>query len=98
MKLKNPFSLRIRLLYMDVWSCWLCGLNGQNRGGLSIHHIRGRISASIFNSSLLCGYCHEHMGHSEEEERMIFLITLKWIYNIKYMPLPEDYEFLRDEE
>lgn len=94
MQLQNPFPLTVRLLYLDCWRCWLCGENGQRNGGLEIHHIMGRISASAFNSSCLCKKCHGHMGHSQEEEQKLFLITLKYLKGICYNPIQEDYDFL----
>jgi len=94
MKLAFPFSFEVRLLYLNCWKCWLCGENGQRKGGLEIHHILGRISDSAFNSSCLCKECHSHMGHSQEEECKLFLITLKYLYDMKYQPCEKDYDFL----
>lgn len=96
MKLANPFPTEVRELYRDCWKCSLCGCNGQNRGGLSLHHILGRISGSAFNCSILCGYCHEHMNHNQEEEQKLFNITLQYLYEITYQPTEKDYQFLRD--
>lgn len=35
------------------------------------------------------------MGHSQEEECKLFLITLEYLYDIEYKPTEKDYEFLR---
>ncbi|MBX4188189.1 MAG: hypothetical protein KW793_03595 [Candidatus Doudnabacteria bacterium] len=34
------------------------------------------------------------MGHSQEEERQLFALTLKFLYDIEYIPTKDDYEFL----
>lgn len=94
MKLQNPFDLRVRLLYLDCWKCWFCGQNGQQSGGLEIHHITGRDSKSAFNSSCLCKDCHNHIGHSQEEEQKLFLITIEYLYNLEYVPIQEDFEHI----
>lgn len=94
MELKNPFPLEVRNLYLDCWECWLCGCNGVNRGGLEIHHIWGRVSASALNSSCLCGYCHKRMGHSREEHQKLFRKTLQFLWSLHYSLLPVDNEFL----
>lgn len=93
--LQYPFSLIVRLLYLDCWECWICGENGAQNGGLEIHHILGRTSDSAFNSSCLCKKCHEHICHSQDEERSLFLITLKYLYSISYVPVNKDLEFLK---
>lgn len=98
MLLSNPFPLEVRLLYLGHWRCFLCGSNGWERGGLEIHHILGRISGSAFNSSCLCNYCHSHMGHSQEENRKIFLKTLEFLFNKEYIIKEEDIVFLRENE
>lgn len=94
MKLSFPFPIEVRKLYLDCWKCWLCGENGQRKGGLEIHHVLGRVSDSAFNSSVLCKDCHSHMGHSQEEECKLFLITLQYLYEIDYKPKTPDYDFL----
>ena len=96
MKLDNPFPLEVRLLYLGWWKCFLCGGNGWNRGGLSIHHILGRVSDSAFNSSCLCGYCHGHMGHSDEEQKKLFMLTLDFLLMKKFIPKEEDMQFLAE--
>lgn len=96
MFLNNPFSLDTRLLYLGVWYCWICGGNGQNKGGLELHHIVGRSSNSPLNSALLCHECHSHMGHSQEEERALFLKTLRFLRSIKYQLTSQDMYFMED--
>lgn len=54
----------------------------------------GRVDDSAFNSSCLCGECHGHMGHSQEEEQKIFLLTLQFLKSIDYVPVENDYSFL----
>lgn len=98
MNLKNPFSQRTRSLYIGVWYCWICGGNGTQNGGLELHHIMGRNSASAFNSALLCHGCHEKMCHNQEEERMLFLITLKFLLEMRYIPTEEDVKFITENE
>lgn len=94
MQLQNPFTLSTRLLYIDCWQCWMCGGNGQDVGGLEIHHITGRDSNSAFNSSCLCKKCHTTIEHTHEREAELFLKTLMYLYNIEYMPTTKDYAFL----
>ena len=96
MKLNNPFTEKVRSLYLGHWVCFLCGANGWNRGGLEIHHILGRISDSAFNSSCLCGACHKHMGHSREEHQKIFYQTIQFLKKQEFKPEEEDYLFLRE--
>ena len=36
------------------------------------------------------------MGHSQEEEQKIFFITLKYLKDICYNPIQEDYDFLSE--
>lgn len=95
MKLRNPFPLKVRLLYIDCWTCWQCEENGQRNGGLEIHHITGRDSDSAFNSSCLCKKCHEHIEHTQEREAELFLKTLKYLYNLQYVPIQEDFDFIK---
>lgn len=96
MQLQNPFPFEVRKLYLDCWTCWICGANGQQRGGLEIHHITGRDSDSAFNSSCLCHYCHEKVLHTQEVESMLFLKTLKYLKGIEYVPIQKDLDFLRE--
>src|ERR1035437_836633 len=99
MKLNNPFPDEVRWLFAGVWKCWLGGCNGQDRGGLEIHHIYGRVSDSAFNASVLCGKCHGHVGHSLEEHRGLFLTTLHYLRDLAnrgiFQVSPKDVAFLR---
>jgi hypothetical protein len=36
------------------------------------------------------------MGHSQEEEQELFLITLEYLFNIHYVPVEGDYIFLKE--
>lgn len=94
MQLKNPFSNDTRNIYLYTWTCWVCGGNGVNRGGLALHHIYGRISASPLNSSLVCGYCHVHMGHSMDEQHNLLRKTINFLSKEGYKLKPIDDEFL----
>lgn len=98
MKLQNPFPQRVRLLYLNWWTCFLCGENGQRSGGLEIHHILGRVSACAFNSSCLCKRCHAHIGHTENEHGRIFLRTMQFLFSQHYQPIKEDLEFFKKHE
>jgi hypothetical protein len=94
MKLRNNFTIDTRKLYIDWWECFLCGGNGQNCGGLEIHHILSRVSNSPFNSSCLCIGCHKKVGHSQEEHKTIFKKTLLFLEIKQYKATQEDYKFL----
>lgn len=96
MKLANPFSSRVRLLYLYAYSCIECGSNGNGRGGLELNHIVGRESASAFNASLLCHECHSHIGHTQEEHRRLFVKNLEWLLSQNYVPTEEDWDFIRN--
>ncbi len=99
MKLEHSFPTKVRALYMYTYQCYLCGGNGVNRGGLQIHHICGRkvgeeYLSSVFNSSLLCGECHEHVTHSAEERLYLFTRTVQLCYQEHYNPTEDDYKFV----
>ncbi len=96
MFLRNNFDYKIKSLYIGVYRCWICGSNGNDRGGLDIHHILGRISNSALNSSLLCGYCHSHIKHTKTEESFLFLETVKFLISCKYQLTKKDYKFVRE--
>lgn len=87
MKLKNNFSQDTREMFRDCWECWTCGENGQQSGGLEIHHITGRNSKATINASVLCKKCHIQINHNRFEEQDLTLKTLKYLkqrcYNIK---------------
>ncbi len=95
MILKNPFLLRVRVLYAYNYECWECGQNGTQTGGMSLHHIVGRSSASAFNSAPVCGKCHTHMGHTVKEQRFLFDKTQQYLLKEKYEPVEEDWDFIR---
>jgi len=95
MKLSNPFSVDTRLLFDDIFWCYLCGENGSDCGGLELNHITGRDSASPFNASVLCKCCHEHVGHTQEEEQKLFHITQRVLYTKQYRPTEEDMIFIQ---
>lgn len=96
MKLRNQFPFVVRNLYLDCYECWMCGSNGNGRGGLEIHHVTGRDSAAAFNSSCLCHFCHENIEHTNDREAELFLRTLKHLYDIEYRPTDDDFNFLKD--
>lgn len=93
--LQYPFPMRVRLLYLDCWKCWVCGKNGAEDGGLEIHHILGRVSDSALNSSCLCKKCHERISHNAEEERALFLKTLKYLFDLSYALVQNDLDFVK---
>jgi hypothetical protein len=80
MILSNPFPLKVRVLFMDCYACWVCGGNGNNAGGTEMHHIFGRVSGSACNCAVVCGRCHSHMGHGIEERLFLFKKTLVFLY------------------
>ncbi len=93
--LNNPFPLEVRLLYLyNNYECWLCGKNGSNCGGMELHHIWGRISASALNSAPLCKGCHVHIGHTREEHQTLLRKTIRFLLSQGYKLLPVDHEFL----
>jgi hypothetical protein len=94
MKLKNKFSDETRALYLDKWDCDICGTNGQDRGGLELHHIFARVSDSPLNSSLLCNCCHSKMGHAIEEEQRLLRSTINYLSSNGYVLNDSDGEFL----
>lgn len=94
MILRNPFPLEVRLLFVDCWSCWLCGANGWNRGGLELHHIWGRISSSALNGAVLCGECHKHIKHTKEEHHRLLRKTILFLTDRSYRLVENDNNFL----
>lgn len=91
MKLKNPFSLETKLLFIDHQFCMVCLSNNMPE----LHHIAGRISDSPLNAIVLCHECHSKCGHSENEEVRFFKITLKHLMRIMYTITCYDYEFIK---
>jgi len=62
--------------------------------GLEIHHITGRDSASPLNSFVICKDCHAQVGHTQDEERHFFEITLRYLLGQKYKLTDTDVEFM----
>jgi hypothetical protein len=93
MSLKNDFGTQTRLLYCDLWECWICGCNGTNRGGLELHHIKGRESRSPLNAAPLCHYCHEHMNHNDKEEIFLLGKTIRILLKLNYKFEEDDLAF-----
>lgn len=80
MKLQNPFSVEKREVFRDAqYCCWECGGNGSKTGGTELHHIRSRVSSSVFNGAVLCKRCHSMVGHSQEEEKKYLIKTFQYI-------------------
>jgi len=96
MYLKNPFTSDTRLLFIGVWSCWKCGRNGTDRGGLELHHIVGRSSSSPLNAALLCHECHVTILHTQEEEAALFFKTMRFLKAINYQLTSQDMYFIED--
>lgn len=101
MQLDNAFPLEVKTLYLYRYDCSICGSNGNNRGGLSLHHITGRTkgnwwTASALNSCLVCGTCHEALNHNEEEEQYLFNLTLTFLFDSEYKLVEIDLVFLQN--
>lgn len=96
MKLNYNFPIEVRVLYLYHYSCFLCGSNGSDCGGLEIHHILGRVSDSAFNSSCLCKKCHSRIGHTREEHQLIFFYTIQFLRDQQFIPSDKDMQFLFD--
>lgn len=94
MQLANPFPQSVRELFRDCWRCWECDQNGQQVGGLELHHIWGRISSSALNAAVLCKKCHEKMSHNREEHHRLLRKTIQYLWKRRYKLLPRDEEFL----
>ena len=95
MKLRNPFSQKTRNLYLYRHDCDICGMNGQDDGGLELNHITGRYSSSPTNASVLCSNCHRQIGHTQIEERYLFQKNLKFLLREGYKLTEEDLEFMK---
>ena len=96
MKLQNPFSQQTRELFRDVWECGECTLNGQERGGLTLHHILSRVSSSPLNGIILCGVCHGKVGHAQEEHIKLLRKTLAYLIGQGYKLQDKDRSFVED--
>jgi len=97
MKLQNPFPPHKRAVFYDMrFTCGKCGSNQQTE----LHHIRGRVSSSVYNGIVLCKRCHAQANHSFEEEREYLHKTKHYIdLQIragKYVPDEEDEKFLAE--
>lgn len=75
---------------MYCTACWICGKN-QN---LELNHIFGRVSASPLNASVLCRECHEHIGHSMEEEQKLLRLCIAFLVEQEYKLTADDDAFL----
>jgi hypothetical protein len=91
--MRNEFDSQTRLIFFDLWECWLCGQNGEGRGGLELHHIKGRESNSALNAAPLCHYCHEHMNHNDKEEKDLMARTVRFLVRICYNFNEDDLAF-----
>lgn len=99
MKLANPFSTETRWLFHDVqYHCWICGENGQGKGGTELHHIVGRSSNSPLNGAVLCKECHGRMVHTQQEEMELLNKTIHYLHSRRYVWTEADMQFLRDNE
>ena len=82
--MKNEFDIEVRKWFIDCWECWLCQKNGQDCGGLELHHVLGRISSCILNASVLCHECHSHVGHTDGEHSDLLIKTIKFLLRMRY--------------
>ena len=95
MFLKNSFSLETRCHYLyNNYECWICGTNGSHCGGLELHHIFGRVSASALNSAPLCKKCHSHIGHTRYEHIDLLGKTIAFLISQGYKLQQEDHDFM----
>jgi hypothetical protein len=92
MKLQNPFPLRVRVLYLYVYSCFSCGRSDK---GIELHHIFGRESAAAFNAIPLCKDCHGHVGHTDTEHERYFFLNIEYLLGQRYEPQEDDYDLVR---
>jgi len=99
MKLQFPFSQETRWLFFDVrYLCWICGENGQQKGGTELHHIKGRVSDSPYNGAVLCKECHGHANHNDSEEGDLLLKTISYLDSRGYVANEADRMFLKENE
>lgn len=96
MQLKNPFSEQTRSLFLYNQYCFDCTSNGNNRGGLELHHIFGRVSSSALNACVLCHECHSHVGHTKEEHARLFMKTAEVLFANGYEPNQKDKDFFAE--
>lgn len=96
MKLKNPFTAHTRELFYDArYTCFMCGSNGQGRGGMELHHITGRQSNSALNAAPLCKTCHGKVGHTDEEHKKLFERNLVYLKRRNYRFVEKDFSHIR---
>lgn len=99
MKLQNRFSNETRWLFHDVrFVCFLCGKNGQDCGGIELHHIVGRSSDSPLNAAPICKKCHAHIGHTDKEQAFLLQTTIRHHMRNDYQLTVEDVIFYKDHE
>jgi len=98
MKLKFPFKDNIRWFWFDYhnYKCANCGGNGENCGGLEIHHILGRVSDSILNSIYLCKKCHNEVRHTQEEHFKYLNYTKDFVEEVGYVYIQSDIIFYQN--
>lgn len=95
MRLRNPFSDATRELFWEVrYRCFGCGGNGQDCGGMELHHIFGRVSASPYNAAPLCKRCHGKVGHTDPEQQTLLQATKRYLKQIWYAATTDDKAFL----
>ena len=94
--LLNPFSVKTRELFVDIYGCFGCGRSDR---GLQAHHISKRISPSPYNLAPLCWVCHlEGNIHTPEIEQKYLRKTKEYLDKIGYIATLKDLEFLSREE
>lgn len=98
MRLKNAFPQEVRELWRDTHTCQLCGENGEQNGGLELHHITGRDSKSVLNGTPLCKLCHAQVGHTKEEEQFLYVKALARVCSHGWIIDTVDYQFLEAHE
>lgn len=102
MKLRNNFTEKSRLLFLDLeYTCSMCLGNGIDSGGMSLHHILGREYKSPYNASPLCGKCHKIADNKSvnglsELEIKLLNYTKRYLDKIGYRPDKEDMSFLEE--
>lgn len=94
MKLANPFPSEVRLLFLYCHECWLCGRNGSTSGGMELHHIWGRISASALNAAPLCNECHTSVLHTHKVHQILLRKTINYLARQAYKLKAVDFAFL----
>jgi len=98
MNLAHEFKKEDREYYRYEYACHECGRSDR---GLELHHIKGRKNhehhlSSIFNSRLLCKFCHDKILHTKEEEERFVLETMRFLKEQNYQPKKIDLLFLKE--